>query len=403
MTNDTAATTPNERRPLDLGWLVFGEPGPEAAEVLRLARQRVLDRLGELFPRFDWQLTVIRRPKAVLHSPCEGSLLLQEGLVEHDERGWDFSFVITSADLQTYYKSYAFAMPSRALSVAVVSLARLLPHDGAAKATDHAAQAERLCHLFLHLLGDLNGIEHRAEATDYMSAPTEAEALDAMDHFDPATVDALGAELDDVADIRLEERPQSSTTGMLGFYLLAIWHLRGDIFSAVIQAEPWQFPIRLNRLTTGAVSTLLILMMTAEAWDLGLGQPLGRMSALSLAILVGTSVFILRRQKLLLRRARGHLSEQIVLTNTAITLVVFLGMASTYLLLLSLSLIAAHLLFSPALVSGWAPSVTGPIGAGHYVALGQLIASFGILIGSLGASFEGHHYFRHIAYVDEEL
>lgn len=403
MANDTAATTPHERRLLELGWLVLGELEPHTEEMLRLARERMLDRLVALFPRFDWRLALVRHPRVVQHSPCEASLLLQEGLVEHDERGWDFSFVITPADLQTYYKSYAFAMPSRALSIAVVSLARLIPQQHGTTDADRAAQADRLCHLFLHLLGDLNGIEHRADASDYMSAPGEVEALDAMEHFDEETIEALGAELDDVADIRLEERPQSSATGMLGFYLQAIWHLRGDILSAVVQAQPWQFPIRLNRLTTGAVSTLLILMMTAEAWDLGMGQPLGRMAVFSLTVLLGTSVFILRRQKLLLRRSRRHLSEQIVLTNTSITLVVFLGMASTYLLLLLLSLVAGQLLFSPALVSSWASSVDGPIGAHHHVALGQLIASFGILIGSLGASFEGHHYFRHVTYVDEEL
>ena len=31
-----------------------------------------------------------------------------------------------------------------------------------------------------------------------------------------------------------------------------------------------------------------------------------------------------------------------------------------------------------------------------------LVSSLGLLIGSLGASFEGHHYFRHVIYADEE-
>jgi hypothetical protein len=295
-------------------------------------------------------------------------------------------------------------MPSRALSVAVVSLAGLLPR----RATDvepssTAAGADRLCHLFLHLLGDLNGIEHRPDPDDYMHGAGEASGFDVMRRFSPDTVAALGAELESVADIRLEERPQANATGTLPFYCQAMWHLRGDILSAVWQAQPWQFPFRLSRLTTGAASTLLILMRTAEAWDRGMGQALPRMVVCSLLVLIGTSLYILLRQKLLLRRMTHRMSEQIVLTNAAITLVVVFGMATTYVLLFVATLLVASFLFSDALISGWAASLGEPLRFVHFLAFGQLTASLGILIGSLGASFEGQHYFRHIAYVDEEL
>jgi hypothetical protein len=253
------------------------------------------------------------------------------------------------------------------------------------------------------LLGDLNGIEHRPDPDDYMYAPSEADEFDAMSRFAPETVAELGAELESVADIRLEERPQHEATGFVAFYCQAIWHLRGDILDAVWQAQPWQFPVRLNRLTTGAVPTLLILMMTAEAWDLGMRQGLSQMAAFSMFVLVATSAYILQRQKLWLRRSPRRMTEQIVLTNTAIALVVFFGMATTYLLLMLLTLLLARLLFDEALIAGWAASLGEPIRFAHYLAMSQLTASLGILIGSLGASFEGQHYFRHIAYVDEEL
>lgn len=401
--NQSPATRASERL-LEIGWFVVDELDSRNLEILSRARERGLARVAELFPQFEWRLTIVTRPLPSQHNPAEASLLLQEGLVEQDGRGWDFTLVITHSELQTYYKTYAVAMPSRALSVAVVSLAGLLPRDATdVEPLSVAGGADRMCHLFLHLLGDLNGIAHRPDPADYMHAADEAAEFDAMARFAPETIESLGAELENVADIRLEERPQANATGALAFYFQAIWHLRHDILSAVWQAQPWQFPFRLNRLTTGAVSTLLILMMTAEAWDLGMSQTLSRMMVFSLIILIGTSAYILQRQKLLLRRSARRMSEQVVLTNTAITLVVCFGMATTYLLLLVLTLLVATLLFSEALVSGWAVSLGEPIRFGHYLALGQLTASLGILIGSLGASFEGQHYFRHITYVDEEL
>jgi hypothetical protein len=213
----------------------------------------------------------------------------------------------------------------------------------------------------------------------------------------------LAAELADVADIRLEEQPQARASGVFMFYLKAIWHLRDDIAGSIVQARPWEFPLRLNRLTTAAISTLLILIMTAEAWELGMSQPLYLMAAFSLVTLLATSAYILKRQKLLLQRSRQRLSEQAVITNTAIVAVVILGMATTYLLLLLLVMVLSGTLFQHELVSGWAASLHGRINLSNYLALAQLIAALGLIIGSLGASFEGQYYFQHVAYIDEEL
>ena len=90
------------------------------------------------------------------------------------------------------------------------------------------------------------------------------------------------------------------------------------------------------------------------------------------------------------------------MTNVAISVVVFLGMATTYLVLFLLTLLLSHVLFSHTLVVGWAVSLRGKIEPYHYLIFAAFVASLGIVIGALGASFELPSYFRHIAYVDEE-
>jgi hypothetical protein len=127
------------------------------------------------------------------------------------------------------------------------------------------------------------------------------------------------------------------------------------------------------------------------------------MHLLSLLALLGTSLFIVKRQRLLLRYSRRRLSEQIVVTNVAISTVVILGMVFTYLMLFAVTQILAVLLFEHELVASWAASLNGKVSWLNYLTLGQLTASLGLIIGALGASFEGQEYFRHIAYVDEEL
>jgi predicted Zn-dependent protease len=349
-------------------------------------------------------MPLLRKRKALRQTHDEVVPLLYEGLDERDARCWDFALVITATDLKSYYKPYSFAMVSQALAVGIISLARLVPQTLANDETiDSAMMAQRITALGLHLIGDLSGLAHSNETGNVMYQPDNINDLDTMKSYQEKQKTQLAGELADVADVRLEEQPQTQTSGLFMFYLKAIWHLRDDIFGAIIQARPWEFSFRLSRLTTAAISTLLVLIMTAEAWELGMSQPLLLVGLFSLVTLIATSAFILKRQKLLLKRSRQRRSEQTVITNTATVAIVLSGMATTYLILLTLVLLLSGTLFQHELVAGWAASLHGRIGLSNYLALAQMIAALGLIIGSLGASFEGQYYFQHVAYIDEEL
>jgi hypothetical protein len=77
-------------------------------------------------------------------------------------------------------------------------------------------------------------------------------------------------------------------------------------------------------------------------------------------------------------------------------------MTTTYLLLFGLTLLLSGTLFTPSLLQGWAVSVEGALTTQHYLSHAGLVAALGLVIGALGASFEGQYYFQHITYVDEE-
>jgi hypothetical protein len=160
--------------------------------------------------------------------------------------------------------------------------------------------------------------------------------------------------------------------------------------------------LRLSRLTTAAISALLILLVTAEVWDVGMQQPPELVVGLSLGALGLTSLYILTRQRLLTRRHTRALSEQTVFTNMAITLVVLLGMLTTYGLLFTGALTLGLVFFPRQVITGWATSLQDTMHMVHYLVLAAFVASLSLLIGALGASFEQQHYFRHITYIDEE-
>jgi len=392
---------PGTTRPIEFGWLVIGELLARQSDAVRAAQETVSKTLEKLFPQFQWQLPLVNHP-AVNHPAAAGSgfdepaARLHEGVQERDARAWDFALVVTPHDLESYYKSYALAVPSRALAVAVLSLARLSPGDD----VDGETLARRIASLALHLFGDLNGVWHREDAGAVMHPPEAVGDLDRNRTFDRKELEVLGRALSEVADLRLEEA--SVPPRPWRFYLRASRERSAEIASAVLQARPWEFPLRLSRLTAAAFSALFLLLVTAEVWDLGTSQRAATIAALSVIVVSGTTAYILARQKLLLRRARRHLSEQAVVMNVSAGLVVLLGMLTTYATLFLLTVLVGLTLFGSDLILRWAPAVTTAGTFRSVLVMAGLVSSLGLLIGSLGASFEGQHYFRHVIYADEE-
>lgn len=408
----SSAREPNADAPaplVEVGWVVVGRVDAVDREAVQQARAAVLRYFREQFPAFRWQMPVTWRKEARPPSPAEPIRLLDIGASERDAHRWDLAFVITAVELKSYYKSFTLGTPSSALDTALISTARLDPAasiDQADRDERVATTARRLRALFIHLFGHLNDLPHQDDPGDFMYDLRTVGALDQMHTL--ADHERLHAELNEIAQERLEEsadyRGQSGRDRVLRFWfgLRVLGQELGDVLRTIGHIKPWLFPLRFSRMTTAAVSTLLILMMTAEAWDLGMSQPLARVALLSVVALLGTSGYIIKRQRLLMRRQRARLSEQRVIAQMSVTGAVVLGMLTVYLGLFATVLGVGTALFAPDLIGSWAASLQGAARPRHFVALAGFLATLGLLTGALGASFEQESYFRHVALLDEE-
>ncbi len=177
---------------------------------------------------------------------------------------------------------------------------------------------------------------------------------------------------------------------------------REQIQETIVAARPWRFPRRLSRLTTAAVSTVALLLMSAESWDLGLSQSWASLACISLTL---TTVYISFRQHLLLSRSSYH-REQIAVTRVSAIGIVLTGLALTWSVMFTLAILAAALLFSPELIRLWTSSAEDSIHAItpiSYLKMATFCASVGLLIGALGGCFEEQTHFQHVIFVDDEL
>ena len=389
-----------------VGWVYAGPLDEPQRAALKVARRRLRDALARELPGFAWALPVVRRrdlaPAGIKAEPVD---LLDAGAAERAIAGWDFALVVTAADLHARHQPFALATPSQALASAALSLARLDPGLRNARRTpaDRAETAgRRLAALALHTLGHLNGLGHEDDPEAWMHAPKTPADLDRPARFTDSSREELEGELADVADPRLEESGRFHRLSDAAFTLRALRHGWADVADTVLQIRPWLFPFQLSKLTTAAFSTLVVLVITAEAWDLGTRQPPALVAALSVFALVATSVYLVRKQHLLARRHGRGRTEQQVVTSASVVVALGLGMATTYGLLFGATLALAGLFFDAEVLAGWAASLGEPVGPGHVLTFAGFVAALGIGVGALGASFEEQTYFRYVAYVDEE-
>ncbi len=391
---------------VEIGWIIAGKLDEVDLKAVHQAHKDTLAYLQETFPEFEWRIPLLRRDELVTSLNIEPATLLDDALTERNFRHWDATILITAADLVSLYKPGALGVLSRSLEAIIVSTRRIDPRRETVMADDEQrekAMAVRVRALVLFALGRLWGLSNEEDPSNWMHPTDTINDLDKPNHWTEEQIELLKQSLHNVADVRLEETSSSSRQRPLYFYISSAWINRGQILQAVRKAEPWKFPFRLSRLTAASVSAMFILLVTAEVWELGMVQHWALVFTFALVVTILTTWYVLIRQGLLVQRQRQRLTEQNVVTNLCTVTIVLLGIVTTHLLLFSLTLILGGLLYQPSLLAKWAESVKEEINWFHYLMVAGLVATLGILVGALGASFEGNRYFRHVTFVDEEL
>jgi hypothetical protein len=96
------------------------------------------------------------------------------------------------------------------------------------------------------------------------------------------------------------------------------------------------------------------------------------------------------------------LTEQVVVARVSISCFVLMGVLATYGLLVLVATVLGGMLLDPRFVSVWTDGGGRSFDWTTYAAQASFAAALAVLVGALGASFEGQSYVKHVAYVDEE-
>lgn len=374
-------------------WVQVVAPGTEPSELQERVALRVRDRLQELFEGFAWCISVETHRLDIEGSAMvEPSSLLELGVLSRDRSHADLVLVVTELDLSARQGPYALATPSRALDVGVLSTARLADAVHAVHAVHGAEDAveRRLEHLALLVASRLMGLD---EPQVESGVDEGVAALDRPFELSEEERRSILERLEDVADPRVEEESGR------WFLPRAVAHNVEPIVRGILEMEPWLFPFRLKRLSAAAVSTVLILMTTAEVWEIASFQSGWRLGLFAVVVMWAMMRYIVVHHRLVLGRNRR--TEQSVVTGLSVRGGLFMGLCCTYAAIFAVVLTLALAFWPGALVASWIVADASPTLA--RIQLAGFTSTMGILIGGLGASFEPPDYLRHIAYVDDEI
>ncbi len=379
------ATT--EAKPLvQIGWILAADVRDNALlDAYEQARCQLQTTLAEQFPHFHWQVTSLNRRRYAPRGALQPLQLLNMAVQEKLHHNWDYALIIVPNELNPQQRTFTLGVPSSALEVAAIS---------SALADDTSVMINRLVGLALHLLGHLWGLEHTD--TGPMQRPTDDYSVLTVEPFSSPQQKTINKRLEDVADARLEE--QQPYHNLFWFYLRTFLAEPRGILTDIWGYSPWWLPIRAARLTAAAVVTLLVLLLTAESWEMGINFALLPLSLSAIAAIISATIFIFVGQHL------GQVSnislhrEQQVRTNIVLFITLLLGMMTIWIVLFGLSYLATFVVPS-SVISNW---TNNPLDAQERAQYAVFMATIGVVAGALGGNLEDKDELKADLLFDEE-
>ncbi|MBW0144031.1 hypothetical protein [Sphingomicrobium clamense] len=330
-------------------------------------------------------------PGAGAYAPLD---FFEIGFAEKAERNIPFLLIVTEVDLSASGINYTLALPSQLTNMAIVSTKRLDPQFwGEEHDRDRAAQ--RLARLLLHSFGNLLNLPTRAEPENLMHRVETVEDLDAMRQLDEAQWQRLSAVLP------REAHERRTRSGRVGFVLSTLVRDMPEIMRAVGRANPFRLLLKLPTMIAAALSVIIVLLFSAETWDVAAAVSLPQVTLFSIVSIVAALYLLYRAFALdaVLGRDRV-LTETSVVTVTATLLSL---LATLLILFVGFGLLmygAIVTIFPRPLMESWV-STGGATTTLDHAKLSLFLAAMGVLAGSLGGRSDSRDVVRGVLFVDD--
>ncbi len=178
-----------------------------------------------------------------------------------------------------------------------------------------------------------------------------------------------------------------SAAGHAGLVAGTLWRNRAPFLS-----------LSLPTLATAAVAPALILVFTAEIWDVGFGMGNVTAGAFATLSVVAATVYLATVQDLFFpRRERRVVNEHLAVVNVTVLLTLLLMMVGLFLMVGGLMVGIQMLVFPPDLMETWPTLEVAGVSLADHVRLACFISTVAVTTGALGGGLESRTLLRHLA------
>lgn len=383
---------------VDVGMLVATAPGTDPSRLRSFAARSATDAVGELASSTDVTWRFYLEDSATLrdNDPRRPSEFLDRATHRMVEGPYDIVVVVTDVQLVSSRERFVPGLASPLSRVVVVSTANLrsAPRGEPRRALDAEAVRWNAATLLVHLVGHVLGAGHR-ETDGGVMGPFR---------FDPDRRDVASLEAAVETSLRrmareipaAETRPRGSVQRFV-FHVRSAVRNPGPVVQALVNSRAPLLPLSLPKLSTAAVAPTLVIVFSAESWDVGFHMGNVTAALFAAVSILAAAVYLLFTQNLSFpRKQHDIVTEHTALVNVTVFLVLVLAMLGLFALVWGIMLVIELVVFPPNLMSNW-PSLEEPaVGLVDLVRTGAFISTIGVLSGALAGGLEDRTIVSHL-------
>ncbi|MDS0259724.1 hypothetical protein NDI56_10000 [Haloarcula sp. S1CR25-12] len=382
---------------VDVGVLVAHEPA-DPDRLRSFASRAAADAVDELASATDvgWRFFLEsprRLPDSERRRPSE---FLDSATHEMVEGPYDMVLVVTDVALVSSRQRFVPGLASPLARVAVLSTRNLrrAPRGEPTRSFGDGAVRWNGATLLVHLLGHVLGARHR-DADGGVMEPFEfvpdRQSVPPMDADVAAYLRRIAGE------IPAEEGRPRGPVGRLAFHVRSAARNPGRVLRALVNSRAPLLPLSLPKLSTAALTPTLVIVFSAESWDVGFNIDNATVALFAVASVLVAAGYLFFAQNLSFPRKRHRLvTEHTALVNVTVLLVLVLAMGGLFTLVWGVMLVIELVVFPPNLMSNW-PSLEDPaVGFLDLVRTGAFISTIGVLSGALAGGLESRTIVSHL-------
>ncbi|WP_245180718.1 hypothetical protein [Haloarcula amylovorans] len=383
---------------IDVGLLVTHAPGTDPGRLQSFAAQAAEDAVDELSSATDvtWRFYLEDPAQLSDHDRRRPSEFLDRATHRMVEGPYDVVVVVTDVPLVSSRERFVPGLSSPLSRVAVVSTRNLqsAPRGEPLRSLDDEAVRWNAATLLVHLVGHVLGARHR----DADGGVMEPFAF-APNRRDVPPIDAdVEARLHRIAgEIPATEAHPRGPLSRLAFHARSAVGNPGQIWQALGNSRAPLLPLSLPKLSTAAVTPTLVIVFSAESWDVGFHMSNVTAALFAVASILVAAVYLLFSQNLSFPRKRHRVvTEHTALVNVTVFFVLVLAMLGLFGLVWGIILVIELVVFPPNLMSNW-PSLEDPaVDLVDLVRTSAFISTIGVLSGALAGGLESRTIVSHL-------